>query len=76
MTLQEFLSGGNWQAISTYKKTGRLPSYVSKPKTKKYSKGAAGMTLGVMKQHQKSLKKPKKLVGSRRKKTKVKKINY
>ena len=57
MTLQEFLSSGNSIAIKKYKNTGILPSYVSRPKPKKnnkYSRGAAGMTLGEMK------KKPKK----------------
>jgi len=42
MTLKEFLSGGNWQAISRYKKTGILPSYVQQNKKKKMKPSTTG----------------------------------
>ena len=62
MTLQEFLSSGNTIAIKKYKLTGILPSYVARPKTKKYSKGAAGMTAldrKLLKEKKERLKKKK-----------------
>ena len=38
ITLQKFLSGGDWEAIKKYKLTGILPSYVARPKPKKNKK--------------------------------------
>ena len=74
ITLQKFLSGGDWKAIDRYKKTGILPSYVARPKPNKYSKGAAGMTAldrKLLKEKKERLKK-KKSKGAGKKNTKSK----
>ena len=67
MTLQEFLSGGNWRAIEKYKKTGILPSYVAKPKPKKNNKYSGPIA-------KKKLK--KKLVGKKPPSKKMKIIGF